>query len=127
MAKVRKTSVVPEEASLSLEEQLQDIMKNFDFDQVCEYMNWDKSTRTYDENGNCTSKSPWFVYTGRGYKIPNVDELKQLAKRQLEDLIERHKKYPKENYLYIHCGPFKATYRHGMLVLECIIEYWSCD
>lgn len=105
--------------------QYEHIMKYFDFDKVNEYMRWDYSHREYDDSGQCIKKSPWFIYSEKGgFVIPTVEELKDLARQLLTDLINRPNK---ESYMYVATGPFKATYRYGILELECVIESWSDD
>ncbi len=120
--KVKKTKKTYSDIP-SLADQYENIMKNFDFDRVQEFMSWEKSHRTYDDDGNCESKSPWRMYCGPGeYRIPTVEDLKECARSLLTRVMQS-----KEPVAYIATGPFKAILRYGMLELDCVIESWHYD
>lgn len=112
-----------------LEKQLEYIMENFDFDHVHEMMKWSKARREYDENGKVVDEKPWYVvnHKTKWMEIPDVDELKHMAKEQLNSAIEFHKNNPRNPFWSTHCGPFKTEYRWGILELMCIFEDWSYD
>lgn len=60
--KVKKTRNFSDAPPLDV--QYNYIMENFD--KVLEYMSWDKSHRTYDDDGKCVGKSPWRMYISPG-------------------------------------------------------------
>lgn len=105
--------------------QLEDIMSNFDFEQVLEYMNWDKSRREYDEDGRCIGTHTWKVFVNGSFKIPTLEELKQFAREQLIEVIKHYQKT--KEYTFTSCGPFTSTCRNDVLELNCILERWSGD
>ena len=109
----------------SLNAQIDDIMKNFDFDKVLEYMSWDKSYRRYDDDGKCVGKSPWKIFIHPGeYRVPSISDLKTLAKDLLTQVIENYKN-SKSTFVFVATGPFKAVCRYGRLELIGVIEYWG--
>lgn len=107
-----------------LNDQLNEIMSNFDFNRVATFMSWEKSHRIYDDEGNCIREEPWKV-VGKTYAVPTEVELKNLAKSLLDQVIERYE--PEKQFVYVGTGPFKVICRYGILELMCVIEYWSCD
>ena len=121
--KVKRTTNLIDVSSLNA--QIDDIMKNFDFDKVLEYMSWDKSYRRYDDDGKCIGKSPWKMYIHPGeYKVPSISDLKTLAKDLLTQVIENYKN-SKSTFVFVATGPFKAVCRYGRLELIGVIESWG--
>lgn len=122
----------------SLKEQYEDIMNNFDFKHVQMMMSWDKARANYDWDGNHTGYEPWKT-AHFNYKfnpdthsvehmwVPTEQELKEQASEYLLKLIEYIEKHPREKYHYTATGPFKYTYRWGIIELECVFHSWSCD
>lgn len=108
---------------IDLMPQYRDIMKNFDFGLVHEYMSGNSARRNYDIYGRVESAESWKIICSNGeYKVPTVEELVLLAKNLLLKVMERSKT---KSYTYIHTGPFKASCFNGTLSLECIIESWD--
>lgn len=109
----------------SLVDQYVEIMENFNFKRVAEFMAWNESYWSYNDDGSY-EKGPWKV-VDRGTdkwtcKVPTEHDLRLMA----SDLLRRVMDY-KDNVSYIASGPLKATKRYGILELECIIEQWSYD
>ena len=124
----------------SLEEQYQDIMTNFDFKHVHMMMNWNQARVEYDDNFEHLSYHPWTVFRKpcdnftiedvfdpKNNKIPTIDELKKDANQLLKQTIRFAKANPRSKFYMTAIGPFKATYRYGVIELECVFESWSCD
>lgn len=120
----------------SLKEQYEDIMNNFDFKHVQMMMSWDKARVEYDFDGNHIEYKPWETYhkNAKGsifepkfLYVPSEQELRLQASEYLLKLIEYVEKHPREKYHYTATGPFKYTYRYGIIELECIFHSWSCD
>lgn len=120
----------------SLKEQYEDIMNNFDFKHVQMMMSWDKARVEYDFDGNHVEYKPWEMYhkNAKGSMfnpkfmyVPDELELRLQASEYLLKLIEYIEKHPRERYYCTATGPFKYTYRWGIIELECIFHSWSCD
>ena len=115
----------------SLEEQFQDIMDNFDFKHVNMMMNWEYARVDYDDDGNHTDYEQWKTLQGNydNYilRVPTVLELRKDAERLLKSAMEFQKKNPRNKFYMTATGPFKVTYRYGIIELECIFTSWSCD
>jgi hypothetical protein len=115
----------------SLEEQFQDIMDNFDFKHVQMMMNWEKSRVIYDDDGNHTDYEQWRTLQGsyENYilRVPTILELRKDAERLLKSAMTFQKANPRNRFYMTATGPFKVTYRYGVLELECIFTSWSCD
>lgn len=121
----------------SLREQYVDIMNNFDFKHVQMMMSWDKARVEYDLEGNHINYKPWEIYhhdakfcsifEPKFMYVPSEQELREQASKHLLNLIEYIEKHPREKYHYTATGPFKYTYRYGIIELECIFHSWSCD
>lgn len=115
----------------SLEEQFQDIMDNFDFKHVNMMMNWEYARVGYDDDGNHTDYEQWKTLQGNydNYilRVPTVLELRKSAERLLKAAMEFQKKNPRNKFYMTGTGPFKVTYRYGIIELECIFTSWSCD
>lgn len=123
--KVKKTGNFSDAPPLDV--QYNYIMENFDFDKVLEYMSWDKSHRTYDDDGKCVGKSPWRMYISPGeYRVPSISDLRALARDLLTQVIRNYRN-SKSTFVSISTGPFKAMCRYGMLELIGVIESWSDD
>ena len=112
----------------SIEDQFEDIMKNFDFIHVQLMMNWNGARVNYDDKGNITSSHKWEMLNPKSkeYKVPSVEELKGLAEDLLKDVINYVNKQHRVSYYQIATGPFKVTYHYKILTLECIFESWDC-
>ena len=112
----------------SIEDQFEDIMKNFDFIHVQSMMNWNRSRVNYDDDGNITSSHKWEMWNPKSkeYKVPSVEELKGLAEDLLKDVINYVNKQHRVSYYQIATGPFKVIYHYKILTLECIFESWGC-
>ena len=116
-----------------LEEQKRDILENFNFALVASIMatpcrpvyKWDVVDNPKTEDFDLiVGYEPWKMYIRTDkYKIPNAGELRFIANRLLNDVI----KYAKSggNYHSIATGPFKVTYRYGILELDFIMESWG--
>lgn len=121
----------------SLREQYKDIMNNFDFKHVQMMMSWDKARVEYDFDGNHIEYKPWEMYHNNAkfsnifepkfLYVPSEQELRLQASEYLLKLIEYIEKHPREKYHYTATGPFKYTYRYGIIELECIFHSWSCN
>ena len=114
-----------------IEEQFNDIMKNFDFKHVQMMMNWDKARVIYDDDGNHIDYEQWKMlqknYENCTLSVPTILELRKDAERLLKSAIRFHKINPRCRFYMTAAGPFKVTCRYGILELECIFENWSCD
>lgn len=122
----------------SLEEQFQDIMDNFDFYHVQMMMNWEYARVNYDDEGNPISFHRWETLDipeeginindlFNHSKVPTVAELKKDAERLLKSAMRFAKANRRCNFYITATGPFKVTYRYGIIELECIFTSWSCD
>lgn len=121
MSKLKRTrnfSDIP-----SLDVQYANIMKNFDFSRICEFMNWNKSYKSA-----CNIITSWkiFISETKEYKVPTESELRNYAGTLLRDVIRSYKNN-KSNYIAIATGPFKAICRCGILELDCVIISQSGD
>ena len=124
----------------SLEEQFQDIMDNFDFKHVQIMMNWEYSRADYNDEGECIGFHKWKtlnipeegidmndLFNPDHLKVPTVAELKKDAERLLKSVIRFAKVNRRCKFYMTATGPFKVTYRYGIIELECIFTSWSCD
>ena len=124
----------------SLEEQFQDIMDNFDFNHVNMMMNWEYARADYNDEGECVSFHKWKtlnipeegidmndLFNPDHLKVPTVSELKKDAERLLKSAMRFAKANRRCKFYMTATGPFKVTYRYGVLELECIFTSWSCD
>ena len=115
----------------SLEEQFQDIMDNFDFKHVQMMMNWEYARVVYDDDGNHTDYEQWktvqWDYVDYPLSVPTILELKKSAERLLKSAMEFQKKNHRNRFYMTAPGPFKVTYRYGIIELECVFTSWSCD
>lgn len=124
----------------SLEEQFQDIMNNFDFKHVNMMMDWEYSRVDYNDEGEPISFHKWKtlnipeegismddLFNPDHLKVPTVSELKKDAERLLKSAIRFAKANRRCKFYMTATGPFKVTYRYGILELECIFTSWSCD
>ena len=113
-----------------LEEQFHDIMENFDFKHVQMMMDWDKSRVIYNDDGSHSDYQQWMLWQGGGWanlKVPSILELRKDAERLLKSVIMFAKANRRSKFYMTATGPFKATYRYGIIELECIFTSWSCD
>ena len=124
----------------SLEEQFQDIMDNFDFKHVNMMMNWEYARADYNDEGEPISFHKWKtlnipeegismndLFNPDHLKVPTVSELKKDAERLLKSAMRFAKANRRCRFYMTATGPFKVTYRYGILELECILTSWSCD
>ena len=124
----------------SLEEQFQDIMDNFDFNHVNMMMNWEYARADYNDKGEPISFHKWKtlniseedidmndLFNPDHLKVPTVSELKKDAERLLKSAMRFAKANRRCKFYMTATGPFKVTYRYGVLELECIFTSWSCD
>ena len=124
----------------SLEEQFQDIMDNFDFYHVQMMMNWEYARADYDDEGNPISFHKWKtlniseeginmndLFNPDHLKVPTVAELKKDAENLLKSAMRFAKANRRCKFYMTATGPFKVTYRYGIIELECIFTSWSCD
>ena len=61
------------------------------------------------------------------FKVPTVAELKKDAERLLKSAMRFAKANRRCKFYMTATGPFKASYRYGIIELECIFTSWSCD
>lgn len=115
----------------SIEKQFNDIMENFDFKHVQIMMNWDKARVVYDDDGNHTDYEQWKTLQGNyenyTLKVPTILELRKDAEKLLKSAIKFQKANPRNRFYMTATGPFKVTYRYGILELECVFTSWSYD
>ena len=124
----------------SLEEQFQDIMDNFDFKHVNMMMNWEYARADYNDEGEPISFHKWKtlnipeegismndLFNPDHLKVPTVSELKKDAERLLKSAMRFAKANRRCRFYMTATGPFKVTYRYGILELECIFTSRSCD
>ena len=124
----------------SLEEQFQDIMNNFDFNHVNMMMNWEYARADYNDEGECVGFHKWQtfhkpkedfdvadIFDPANLRVPTVAELKKDAENLLKSAIRFAKANRRCKFYMTATGPFKVTYRYGIIELECIFTSWSCD
>lgn len=124
----------------SLEEQFQDIMDSFDFKHVNMMMNWEYSRADYNDEGECVGFHRWQtfhkpkedfdvadIFDPANLRVPTVAELKKDAENLLKSVIRFAKANRRSKFYMTATGPFKASYRYGIIELECIFTSWSCD
>ena len=124
----------------SLEEQFQDIMDNFDFKHVQMMMDWEYSRADYNDEGKCVGFHKWTtlhipeegismddLFNPDHLKVPTVAELKKDAERLLKSAMRFAKANRRCKFYMTATCPFKASYRYGIIELECIFTSWSCD
>ena len=124
----------------SLEEQFQDIMDNFDFKHVNMMMNWEHARVDYNDERECVGFHKWQtfhkpkedfdvadIFDPANLRVPTVAELKKDAENLLKSVIRFAKVNRRCKFYMTATGPFKVTYRYGVLELECIFTSWSCD
>lgn len=124
----------------SLEEQFQDIMDNFDFKHVNMMMNWEHARADYNDEGECVGFHKWQtfhkpkedfdvtdIFDPANLRVPTVAELKKNAENLLKSVIRFAKVNRRCKFYMTATGPFKASYRYGIIELECIFTSWSCD
>ena len=124
----------------SLEEQFQDIMDNFDFKHVQMMMNWEYARADYNDEGECVGFHKWQtfhkpkedfdvadMFDPANLRVSTVAELKKSAEGLLKSAMKFAKANRRCRFYMTATGPFKVTYRYGVLELECIFTSWSCD
>lgn len=110
----------------SLREQKQEILENFCFEQVAMIISMPCIPVMDDYNIDIIGYKPWDMLVDKDYKIPKVNDLRNIASHLLDDIIDKVLS-SKEDYYAIHTGPFKVTYNHGFLELDFIVESWSAE
>ena len=104
----------------NLNEQKQDILNNFDFDQVEMIMSMPCLKESED------LYRPWkMIYDGKLVHY-NKALLKDLADKLLSEVIELYIQ-SNDELIYTATGPFKAECRHGILELSFVVNRWSWD
>ena len=124
----------------SLEEQFQDIMNNFDFKHVNMMMNWEYARADYNDEGECVGFHKWQtfhkpkedfdvadMFDPANLRVSTVAELKKSAEGLLKSAMRFAKANRRSKFYMTATGPFKVTYRYGIIELECIFTSWSCD
>ena len=124
----------------SLEEQFQDIIDNFDFKHVNMMMNWEYARADYNDEGECVGFHKWQtfhkpkedfdvvdIFDPANLRVPTVTELKKDAENLLKSAMRFAKANRRCKFYMTATGPFKVTYRYGIIELECIFTSWSCD
>lgn len=112
----------------SLQEQLEEIMQYFDFEHVLQMMHWGMARVDYDDYGNHIDYHKWKMLLEDGrFDVPSLKDLRNDAEKLLKEVIDFAKKNPKSKFHTTGTGPFRATYRYGIIELDCIFENWSCD
>lgn len=90
---------------MKTKKKIKKILKNFDFDRVhdvMEHLNWG-----------------WKDTDG---KVPSIDQLKELAKKLLNEVSE------KDEFYNISTGGFRAfKYENGSLELEFVLTDWMVE
>ena len=110
----------------SLKEQKQEILENFCFEQVAMIMSMPCMPVMDDYDIDIIGYKPWDMLIDEDYKIPKVNDLRNIASHLLDDIIDKVES-SKEDYYATHTGPFKVTYRYGFLELDFIAESWSAE
>ena len=117
--KSNKSVIYDDEAFLpSLEEQLWNIIHNFDFDYVSKVMAM--NTR----KDSCTGEMvPWTTNTTlTSASVPTVERLIAFAIRLLKSAIEV------DHDVYIsRSGPFRVIKAHNRLILDFVLKTYSYD
>ena len=103
-------------------------------------MNWEYARVDYDDEGELVGFHKWKtlnipeeginmndLFNPDHLKVPTVAELKKDAERLLKSAIRFAKANRRSKFYMTATGPFKVTYRYGVLELECIFTSWSCD
>lgn len=111
----------------SIEDQFEDIMKNFDFIHVQLMMNWNCARVDYNDEGDIIGSHKWEIWNpeSKEYKVPSVEELKKFAEGLLKDVINYVNKQRRVSCYQIATGPFKVTYHYKVLTLECVFKDWG--
>jgi hypothetical protein len=103
-------------------------------------MNWEYARVDYNDEGEPISFHKWKtlniseegidmndLFNPDHLKVPTVAELKKDAERLLKSAMRFAKANRRCRFYMTATGPFKVTYRYGVLELECIFTSWSCD
>ena len=109
----------------SLKEQKEDILQNFNFDDVAMIMGM--PCKRYNDNDKYPAYSTWRMYHPKlGYIQYSSSQLKELADSLLSQVIGTYIT-TKDNLIYVSTGPFRAEYRYGILELMFIMDSYSYD
>lgn len=125
MLKPKKPNLEAKYDVPSLDYQVKDILHNFNFEQVLKVMET-PCQAVFDEDGKVIEYQIWKLYNKGSFRLPSVEELKQLAADLLWHMVDLVKK-SKEEYHIIGTGPFKVTYRWGVIELDFVLTSWSWD
>lgn len=104
-------------------EQIDEIMRNFDFVTVAHMLQFPLFP-SYNDDGEIISRHPWKMFLdGNRFEVPNLFDLMNMAEKLLTDVS----KHSSEEAGYVHCGCFKAINWYGRLGLEFIVENYTCE
>ena len=110
----------------SLENQYRDILNNFDFKTVAMIMSMPCRPIYEDDNyDKIIGYKPWKMCSKQGMKLHNESELRYMASCMLQEAMKRAREG--DTFYWSSCGPFKVTYRFGILELNFVMETWSWD
>lgn len=108
----------------SLGEQKEDILQNFNFDDVAMVMSM--PCKRYND-GEYPVYSTWRMYHPRlGYIQYSSSQLKELANSLLSQVIDTYINTG-HDLISVRTGPFKAECRYGILELMFIMDSYSWD
>jgi hypothetical protein len=113
------------EAPSDLSKQRAGILDNFDFKTTAMIMSMPCHPIWDDECNKIIGYEPWKMFSKNGFKLYNEGELRYMAAKLLDRVIESAK--AGEDYYCIGTGPFKAIYRYGILELDFVVTDWSKD
>ena len=109
----------------SLKDQKEDILQNFNFDDVAMIMGM--PCKRYNDNNKYPAYNTWRMYHPKlGYIQYSGSQLKELADSLLSQVINTYI-ITKNNLIYVSTGPFRAEYRYGILELMFIMDSYSYD
>lgn len=107
----------------SLKEQKEDILQNFNFDDVAMIMSM--PCKRYNDNDKYPTYSTWRMYHPKlGYIQYSGSQLKELADSLLSQVISTYINTG-HDLIYVSTGPFRAEYRYGILELMFIMDSYS--
>lgn len=126
MFKKPKLKPISDPEAPSLREQRDDILKNFDFKTLAKVMALPCQPIYKDDNyEELVGYEPWRVFSNEGFIVPDEAELRKSAEKLLDQVMVQSLNGDK--YVWVACGPFKATFRYGILELEAVLTSWSWD
>lgn len=113
------------EVPSDLSKQRASILDNFDFKTTAMIMSMPCHPIWDDECNKIIGYEPWKMFSKNDFKLYNEGELRYMAAKLLDRVIESAK--AGEDYYCIGTGPFKAIYRYGILELDFVVTDWSKD